>query len=427
MEAPQSHRSIWDLPDGVLAMIFEILQAADPLTLFTSVVKVADWARICHRHITLSLKGGWCDKYDHPKAAYWACFEEVRRFPAMRAFRAYAVAGGRVQMMSLLEFAGKTLCDLDLTSTDVDTAGLDALAEGCPQLSRLVLKNCASVSDDGLERLKRCAQLAILNLSGNYLITDRGLTAFCGGCPRLSHLDLPGCGVTDVGLAVLTESCPELVWLDLHSCRITDTGLAELAARCARLTYLTVDWCEAVTDAGLAALAKGCANLADMSINGCNQITEKGLEALGRGCPSLGVLRAAWCRKLCTGVEGLAGTFPQLVFLDVSSCDFGERLDMSGWPGTTLGVASNLRLVHLNLADCSQLVNLNVSNCSQLVNLNASNCSQLANLNVSNCTQLTRLDLSKCPRLARLYVMKCTRLSNLILSDRGMPDLHISR
>ena len=63
-------------------------------------------------------------------------------------------------------------------------------------------------------------------------VTDAGLEAIAEGCKQLTSLDLIACGnVTDAGLEAIGNRCKQLTSLDLTRCSaVTAEGAARLRA-----------------------------------------------------------------------------------------------------------------------------------------------------------------------------------------------------
>jgi len=93
-------------------------------------------------------------------------------------------------------------------------ATIDALAEHCPQLSRLAIgpRSKGSMSC-GFSRVPSLRAIELKAVEG---VTDETVASLLEVCPALVRLGLDGCAVTDIGLAAIAAE-PRMEWLDLSS------------------------------------------------------------------------------------------------------------------------------------------------------------------------------------------------------------------
>ena len=106
------------------------------------------------------------------------------------------------------------LSELDLRGSKVTERGLDLVAKTCG--SRLLSLD-----------LSQCVRL----------LSDAGVVALLGGCPRLTRLDLSHCRFTDVAIEAAAQSCPALTSLDYswNGSGMGDGAAQAVAAHCPRL------------------------------------------------------------------------------------------------------------------------------------------------------------------------------------------------
>ncbi|KAK9921415.1 hypothetical protein M0R45_029925 [Rubus argutus] len=191
---------------------------------------------------------------------------------------------------------------------DVSGQGLCALANGCPKLSKVLLRRrnktgdaglvplvnkalylthldlgyCSSITDQTLEAVGSASSISILNLQGCSLITDCGLSFLANGsCSKtIKELVLAECDrITDLGVSLLKQMCC-LEELNLCDCgpKVTDIGGVEIAAIHA-LKKLDLSWLVNVSDPTIVALAENCLNLEALDLTGCELVTGAGIRA----------------------------------------------------------------------------------------------------------------------------------------------------
>ncbi|KAF9916148.1 F-box and leucine-rich repeat protein 4 [Lobosporangium transversale] len=108
-------------------------------------------------------------------------------------------------------------------------------------LSRLNLESCKGISSESLVALiHTCPGLERVNLSGTN-INDTGLEALATHCPKVTSLNLAWCSLfTDRALQRLLSTCPRLIFLDISTIDIISAGIfsPELPWVCTQLETL---------------------------------------------------------------------------------------------------------------------------------------------------------------------------------------------
>jgi hypothetical protein len=248
----------------------------------------------------------------------------VVKIPRCRTWR---VIGG-----SDVEGVLKACIDEHAAGLQVDKRVSDAdvleIAAAMPWLQELSLTGCASLTEEGVDHVRRLRRLRYLDLSRCGGVTDTSLEAVTmlsrlieltlaecesvtakglehvGQVPGLQNLVLTGCmGIDDASL-VHVAKLRHLRWLSLSGCAsVSDAGIRHLASlkeletlelsRLGRingtgvgalsalpgLQRLWLEGCERVTDDGIAEVAK-LAHLTYVNIKGCHRVSNDGLATL---------------------------------------------------------------------------------------------------------------------------------------------------
>tara|TARA_B110001452_G_scaffold242393_1_gene225167 strand:+ start:213 stop:2873 length:2661 start_codon:yes stop_codon:yes gene_type:complete len=320
----------------------------------------------------------------------------------------HAVRSGSLEDEHLPLFA---LSELDLRGSKVTERGLDLVAKTCG--SRLLSLD-----------LSQCVRL----------LSDAGVVALLGGCPRLTRLDLSHCRFTDVTIEAAAQNCPALTSLDYswNGSGVGDRSARAVAAHCRKLTHLALCGSR-VTDGALLSLACACTSLVTLEVRGCHLLSEAGFVAVASQLPRQTRLHLAqWRHVSDASVDLLARKCLRLTELDVSMCDrVGDEAvarAASGFPQlrtlSCYGVgrlqtprlaSSSLELLCLSgsralaapVLACPTLHTLQMQNCKDL------DAAALAAL-ATSCPKLTSLDLSGCLRLPKLH-LTCPLLTELVL------------
>uniref|UniRef100_A0A5B7BD79 F-box domain-containing protein n=1 Tax=Davidia involucrata TaxID=16924 RepID=A0A5B7BD79_DAVIN len=166
---------------------------------------------------------------------------------------------------------GRFIRNQDLLHSDLIDRGLQILAEGCPNLRKLVL---IGTSEEGLSCVaKECLTLQELEL---HCCTDFSLRGI-SGCRNLQILKLIGCVdgfydavISDIGLTIVAQGCKRLLKLELVGCEGSYDGIKAIGQCCLMLEELTL--CDHRMDSGWLAALSYCANLKTLKFQSCKCI-----------------------------------------------------------------------------------------------------------------------------------------------------------
>lgn len=183
-----------------------------------------------------------------------------------------------------------------ILGSDLIDRGLKVLADGCPNLSKLVLVNA---SEKGLSYVaERCLILQDLEI---HCCEDMSLRAI-SGFKNLQLLKLVGnvdglydSVVTDIGLTILAQGCRRLVKLELSGCEGSYDGIKAIGQCCQMLEELTLSGHR--MDGGWLAALSYCSNLKTLKLQTCHNIdTCPGPDEHLGSCPTLEELHLERCQ-----------------------------------------------------------------------------------------------------------------------------------
>ncbi|XP_043717448.1 F-box protein At5g51370-like [Telopea speciosissima] len=257
---------------------------------------------------------------------------------------------------------------------------------------------------------------------------DGGLRVIAQGCPNLRKLVLNA--ATESGLSSVAEECPTLQELELHRC--TDVLLRGISA-CKNLQILkligTVDgfYSSVVSDIGLTFLANGCKRLVKLELSGCEGSYD-GIKAIGQCCHMLEELTL--CDHRMDGGWMAALSFcGNLKTLKLQSC---KRIDLTPGPDEHLGslrTLERLQLQRCQLRDqqsmkslmliCEAVREMVFQDCWGLDNEMfsfASHCRRVKFLSLEGCSLLNTDGLESVllswKELQRLRVVSCNNIKD---------------
>lgn len=142
------------------------------------------------------------------------------------------------------------LTDLDLAACGVRQGAIEALATSCQTLTSLNLSHCTFVTDMGVTALVQgCRLLSKLYLNSCYLITDEAVIAMARYGASLREIHLSCCAaITDTSLLALAtrqegrtaaSSHLQIAVLNIRGCHIvSDRAILTLASSCVTLSTL---------------------------------------------------------------------------------------------------------------------------------------------------------------------------------------------
>ena len=229
----------------------------------------------------------------------------------------------------------KGLQSLDLGGcTKITNTGLLLISWGLKKLEMLNLRSCRLISDHGIGYLAgldstgsnyaSSSGLKELGLQDCQKLTDESLKHVSVGIPELRKINLSFCiSVTDTGLKSLAK-LSSLEDLNLRSCdNVSDIGIGFLSSEdgCSgHLRALDVSFCGNITNAGIKSIACGLRGLRSLSMANCI-VTDDGLEKISTNLAGLKSLNLGQCNGVSDRSLGLmCDRLKELSRIDLYGC-----------------------------------------------------------------------------------------------------------
>lgn len=224
-----------------------------------------------------------------------------------------------------------------------------------PNLRQLLLNNCSSLTDAGIQSIVQLApQLSKLHCRAIHRLTDESLHHI-SSLPHLEDIDFGLCRLmTDKGVRQLAQSKNRAILssVNFYYCRnISDQSISELTLHHPSIQMLNVSGCHLVTDVGVARVATQCReHLLHLNLAGCAKITPNSIAIVASNCRQLRSINLSNIKSINDNcVESLWRNCEQLEMLCFSNCElitddaFKHRSFM--WS----------HLKHLDLTYCNQV------------------------------------------------------------------------
>ena len=178
----------------------------------------------------------------------------------------------------------------------VTDEALKHISEGLPNIQRINLSFCLSVTDTGLKSLSRVPSLRDLNLRSCDNVSDIGIGFLGGAAPSpLASLDVSFCDrVTDSSAAHLASGISNLTSLSMSACHITDAGMARICKDLVHLEVLNIGQCSRITDRSVQTIAETMKSLRSIDLYGCTKITSAGIQHLEKLKSLATINRGLW-------------------------------------------------------------------------------------------------------------------------------------
>ena len=119
-------------------------------------------------------------------------------------------------------------------------------------------------------------QLSVLDISWCEDITDRGMSIIANSCPSLQHLGLRQCAASHLTLNALVAKCHLISSLNIAGVEsLTDTALSSMAENMPLLREIDASWNSSLSDIGISALLECCTRLNKAVLCGLKRITSQ--------------------------------------------------------------------------------------------------------------------------------------------------------
>uniref|UniRef100_A0A7C8ZBF2 F-box/LRR-repeat protein 15-like leucin rich repeat domain-containing protein n=1 Tax=Opuntia streptacantha TaxID=393608 RepID=A0A7C8ZBF2_OPUST len=282
---------------------------------------------------------------------------------------------------------------------------------------------CLGITDDGVDLLaSKLCNLRKVNLSGNYMISDKSVMSLAEKCLNLEEIVVKNCTfVTQNGVGFAFRSCGNLRSVGLLGMDLTVSEISESLACARNLSVLDFSYMD-VSDELLFAIAKASIPLKKLTLYHCKDFTFVGVLSLLRSYPSLEYLALEgvyWVSD--RSIIDLSKFLRQASTVKLSFC---SRLTSSAF-FTMLKNCPSLSSLEMEKAGMGQQ-SFAVSNVynpgirALILGSNKTLSNECLEKIALSCPNLELLDISDCPAITRKgigeIVRHCTRLRHLQMS-----------
>ncbi|KAL0074079.1 hypothetical protein F4703DRAFT_1893939 [Phycomyces blakesleeanus] len=305
----------------------------------------------------------------------------------------------------------------ELTLTDctaIDKNGLINIAQFCPHLEKLTLTYCGRMTDEVINAYAtRLKNLKSIELSGPYLVTDKGWESFFGaiGSQLNTFAIRHSMRFTQASMKALVGAAKNLKHLRLSRLSRLDDDGVELICRLKPLETLEISWpgCK-ISSSILAKILEHHTTLKELCLDGCTSVDDTVVEAIQLYCPHLEKLSLSECNEITS--EAIQTLFEEwktpypgrgLTYLNISRC-------LSTQDEALIAIINHSKntLKHLNihsLDDLTPLVLERLGVCKELTTLD---CGFVRSMDdcVMGCLAI------ECPKLKDIEVWGCHQITS---------------
>ncbi|KAL8154039.1 hypothetical protein V2J09_011799 [Rumex salicifolius] len=398
LDEPHPSDLTFNLPDECLACIFQSLASGDRIN--CSLV-CRRWLRIegqSRHRISLNAQ----EDLVHHITPIFDRFDSVTKL-ALKCDRRSVSIGDEVLILISVKCRNLTRLKLRACRSITDD-GMEGFSKNCRSLKKLSCGSCTFGAGGMNALVANCTQLEELSVKRLRGITDRNSTEpivpgpngsslrviclkelYNGQCFEplivgskfLKTLKLFRCaGDWDELLQSVSNSTNEIKEIHLEKLQVSDVGLSAIS-KCPNIDILHLVKTPECTNLGLISVAEGCKLLRKLHIDGwkANRIGDEGLIAVAKNCPNLQELV-------------LIGINPTQLSLEIiaSNCEKLERLALCG--SDTVG-DQELSCI---AAKCNSLKKLCIKNCpvsNHAMEALACGCPNLVKVKVKKCKDVT--------------------------------------
>lgn len=427
------HDFTYDLPDECLSIIFQSLQPSDRNSC----------SLVCRRWLTVEGQSRHRLTLNAQSHLFFSISSLFNRFDS-------------VTKLSL---------KCDRRSPSIGDDSLFLISQRCVNLTRLKLRSCKEITDDGIEAFSRSCSSSFKKLSvGSCSFGPKGLNSVLENCWALEELSVKRLrGITTDGLLnpigpgranglkvvclkelyngqcfgplivgsrslralklfrcsgdwdrILRQVCSssELVEIHLERVQVSDVGLSAISKCCLKLEVLHLVKTPECSNFGLVGVAENCKLLRKLHIDGwkANKIGDDGLIAVAKNCPNLLELVLIGINPTNSSLEMLA-----------NNCKNLERLALCG--SETVGDAE----LSCIASKCIALKKLCIKNCpvsDHGMEALACGCPSLVKVKVKKCRAVTceGADWLRASRVALAVNLDCGKEPQDPSVDDGVAD-----
>jgi hypothetical protein len=317
-----------------------------PQSLLTDREALLPWMERVGRSVTsVSFQVGWrVKKLGTAFSDIAKCFPNVEVIDVSEL--TFGDSGQRTALNQGLRavIPGYNLHTIVATRTDLDNETMGVIAEHCPLLQHLDVRECRAVTGPAISAIAQsCPALVYLDVNGTQ-VGAAAAASISEHCPLLQHLDIASTQVPAGCYVALVQACSHLTYLacsttaradilavadycpDLHTLIIPrtcagDDSLVVLMGACPRLRVLDMSSAAYFTDAVLDAVAEHCKELQELCLSGCYEISDYGLHLVLYHCHQLRELHLRGCDLLSDeSANAIANYGRSLQVLDVEDC-----------------------------------------------------------------------------------------------------------
>ncbi|KAG6555460.1 hypothetical protein Mapa_002691 [Marchantia paleacea] len=206
----------------------------------------------------------------------------------------YPASWRNVDMIPWITWKANSVC-IGAGEVNMDRLVRFVVDRSCGKLRKLRTRFCTNETVDYLA--EKCPQLTVLSIRDSIMINDESAVRLAERCTRIEELDLSDCyNMSAKSIEVFGKKCPQLIGFARNMINMNlyedspprgDEEASAIAMYMVNLKHLELKRMSTLTGVGLMHIASSCKHLENLNISCCSDLSPAILDKLPALCPKL--------------------------------------------------------------------------------------------------------------------------------------------
>jgi len=249
-------KNVTDRAIELLSSLCPLLETAYIRSNAITIKPLINLLQTCSNIISLDI--GWTKVFDRGDES------DVRRFfqlfpPTLTSFVMRGTGPRHLQLRTdLLCQYGQHLITLNIGRTSLKCEHIVAIMTACGNIENLLMDRM-KINDNEFKEIIQVCGKRIKHLDiGDTLATDKGLIAIAQNCPILEIIGLRNLPLVEVGMTLLCQNAPKLRSIDLGGCYETTDNAIEAISKLEKLLEINLEGLYLISEEKVKELINNC-------------------------------------------------------------------------------------------------------------------------------------------------------------------------